>query len=659
MKLLKLKIQNFKRINDFTLSADGKSLNILGANATGKSSIYNAFLWLLFGKDSEGRSDFEIKPSDKEGNPIHFLQTLVEGEFIIDGNQVKLCRTYAEKWSKKRGEENQTMSGHETNYFIDDVPKKKIQYNQFIGVHIDEEMFKVITNPLYFNDEKQLPWKKRREILMSLVQEINDHELIGQSDKFKEIVLRQNSIDETNKYISNQLRKVHDDINETEIRMKEVSASLDENLKVDDLKKEKDDCVLELGDIGNRMSNMSELARNASEHQTKIAVLKSKIDSRVIELKRKANDKQELIELNGKKKLAETELKYANDNLKAKETQLLLVQEDIKTMLDSLSKKNDEYKVPYREPDENDFICPTCHQSLPEGDIESQKNELKSAWLRSKNQLKDECIAIANQGKEKRVQEEKLKADISESNQKISKLENDLQELQVKISQLESQEEVEPDLFADKEYVSMINELKVLQAKVLPSFDEQTKSLQAEKAIANNKLSDVMTRIATYNAQQKSKERLDELKAKMKTLVQEQTDLEKQKLRIDDFISYKCSVIENQLNEKFAGSTTNETIKWRLFETLVNGEIKDTCICLIDGVPFSGANDAAKINVGLAIINVLCKIYSKTAPIFVDNAESVNELIEVNSQVIKLIVSKDNPLKVEVNENKEELKEAI
>lgn len=655
MKLISLKMQNFKRIKEFTLHANGENLDIYGENSTGKSSIYSAFLWLLFGKDSSGYADYNIKPTDKQGNELHHLQTLVEGEFLIDNKPVKLCRAYNEKWSKKKGQEEQTMSGHETQYFIDDVPQKQILYKQYISVHIDEDIFKIITNPLYFNDEKQMPWKKRREILLSLVQNVDDAQLIEQSDQFKEIALRQNSIDETNKYISAKLRKVREDIDETQIRMKEVTSSMDQTLDADILKKEKQEYVLSLGDIENRMTNIAELIRESAEHQTKITVLKSKLENRAAELKRQQHDKIAFTEAKGKLSHTETELRYAKEAYANDKERLRNLQSSIEKMLILLQKKNEAYKTPYAEPDENNFVCPTCKQSLPEEDIEAKRAEIKAAWLNGKTQLKEECTFIVNEGKEKRAEEGRLNTSIAELDLKVNNLKTEMQALRLNLSELEIKEEMEPDIAADSKYQAILTELETLNAKVLPTFDEQMKELQEEKAAVNKKLSGVMEQIAVYNAELKAKDRLVELKTKLKALVKEQATLEKQKLKIDEFLSYKCGILEIQLNEKFTRKVP-ETISWRLFEILVNGEIKDACECLIDGVSFGGANDAAKLNAGLAIIEVLCGVYSKTAPIFIDNAERVNNIIDIDTQMITLRVSKDNPLIIKA---KEELKEAI
>jgi predicted ATP-dependent endonuclease of OLD family len=152
IKINKMFLRNFKGIQALEIYADGADLKIYGDNATGKTTVFDAFTWLLFGKDSLGRSDFGIRTQDINGNVIHNLEHSVECELSIDDTILTLKKVYAEKWTKKRGSAETEFSGHETKYFINEVPSLKKEYEQKIASLINEELFKIITNPLYFNE---------------------------------------------------------------------------------------------------------------------------------------------------------------------------------------------------------------------------------------------------------------------------------------------------------------------------------------------------------------------------------------------------------------------------------------------------------------------------------------------------------------------------
>ena len=166
IKIYNLKLKNFKGIKDLEIVFDGKDTNIYGRNATGKTTIFDAFKWLFFDKDSNDRKDFNIKTLDEKNNPIHYLEHEVEATLIIDGQDMNFKKMLKEKWIKKRGQEQQEFSGHETNYWIDEVPIKKKDYEEKINSIIPESLFKLITDPLFFNN--QMSWKERRELLINI-----------------------------------------------------------------------------------------------------------------------------------------------------------------------------------------------------------------------------------------------------------------------------------------------------------------------------------------------------------------------------------------------------------------------------------------------------------------------------------------------------------
>ena len=148
--LKKLTLSNFKGIKEKEIDFTEKT-NISGDNATGKSTIFDAYSWLLWGKDSFNRKDYEIKPYDENNDIIHNLESSVVGIFDIDGKEIKFERIYKEVWSKKRGSNTETFTGNTTDFYINDVPKKKKEYEDEIGKIVTEDEFNLLSNPLYFN----------------------------------------------------------------------------------------------------------------------------------------------------------------------------------------------------------------------------------------------------------------------------------------------------------------------------------------------------------------------------------------------------------------------------------------------------------------------------------------------------------------------------
>ena len=139
-----------------------------------------------------------------------------------------------------------------------------------------------------------------------------------------------------------------------------------------------------------------------------------------------------------------------------------------------------------------------------------------------------------------------------------------------------------------------------------------------------------------------AEKRILELKDEEKTLSQQIANVEKEQFVIENFVKAKVDALENVVNSKF------KFVKFKMFEEQINGGLRETCEATVNGVPYSDVNTASKINAGLDIINVLSEHYQITAPIFIDNAESVHTLIEMQTQVLRLIVN-ENFKSLEVN----------
>src|SRR5690625_1253859 len=202
IKLIELRLRNFKGIRDFVLKADGESVSVFGDNATGKTTLFDSFVWQLFDKDSQNKSNFDIKTLDEHNNVIHGLEHEVEGVFDINDRRVTLKKVYTEKWTKKRGSVEQEFTGHTTDYYIDGVPTKKKEYTDFIANLVDEDVFKLLTSPTYFNE--QLHWEKRRETLLQVCGDVSDEDVIASSTALAKLpaILNGRSIDDHRKVIA-------------------------------------------------------------------------------------------------------------------------------------------------------------------------------------------------------------------------------------------------------------------------------------------------------------------------------------------------------------------------------------------------------------------------------------------------------------------------
>lgn len=227
MKLIQLSIRNFKNLKGLTFQPEGYDAVLYGDNATGKTAVYDAFMWALFGKDSQNKSDFEIKTLKPDGTPIHHLEHSVEVHLQLeDGELLILKKTLREKWSKKRGYASASFTGHTTEHFVDGVPVPAKLYHQRIAGLMDEDLFRLLTSPHYFN--LQLHWQKRREILLNLCGDLTDAEVIRSNEELKPLaaILDRRSIEDHRKVLAARKKEINRELERIPVRIDEVNRSL-------------------------------------------------------------------------------------------------------------------------------------------------------------------------------------------------------------------------------------------------------------------------------------------------------------------------------------------------------------------------------------------------------------------------------------------------
>ena len=638
IRILELKLRNFKGIKDFTLSPVGKNMNIYGDNATGKTTLMDAFIWLLFDKDSKNSSDFNIKTLDKDGNVIHGLEHEVSAKLDINGKVVELQKIYKEKWTKKRGEAERTLTGHTTDYFINGVPKKKSEYDDYLNHIIDEETFKILTNPLYFN--MQLDWRKRRDLALKICGEANPEEVFNRNRKLLELkpLLMDKSIDELKAEMIARRRKLNEELKSIPYRIDELTREKFE-FDIEALTAEKKALEDKLIELKNTKGidydfRLRAIAGGIKALESEVKELELNITKEIREQLNLANESLADI----KKSLSDAiikmnETKHAVDITKReKERKEKLINE----------LKQEFYKVASSEFSNDSTICPTCKQPLPIDEVDKLKKEFD-------NKKEQRLYEINELGKShKRDLEELisqldiLQKEYSEAEKEVSWLKELLQNKEDEIKTLEEE--------LKSIDITRLPKYKEIQEKLMKLYKEKEEVENLKNAQDNSKeIQDIESRIATINKKiaraelaKENEERVEELKARERELAEMVAETEKVEHLCNQYIITKAELLESRLNSKF------RTVKFKLFDIQINGALNETFVATVNGVPFNDLNDAAKINAGLDIINTLNDYYGCIAPIFIDNRESVNEIVDVKSQVINLIVSKDKELRVEV-----------
>ncbi|MDD7793668.1 AAA family ATPase [Clostridium sp. 'White wine YQ'] len=643
IELKSLKIKNFKGIKNFNINFSNIT-NIFGENATGKSTIFDGFTWLLFDKDSQDRSKFDVQPLDENNNVVHMLETEVEAFLDIEGKEIRLKKILKEKWVKKRGEVESELKGTETSYYIDEVPTKMNEYKKKINEIIDENIFKLITNPLYFSTN--MKWQDRREIILKIVGDITNEKIVSSNEELTKLKDFSNtdSIDELKKVTAAKKKKLTEDKKSIPYRVDELNNSIEEH-DFEAIEFQKRSLLSAINSIESKILDGNKVNEEKLQYQNEIYKLKSKLKE--IEFSEMKNAEKPKIELHNKLEWeVKSKLASLNSDLNSTKREFqnnTLISEKLQKELVDLRVKFEEVQKAPFELDESKFICPTCKRPLDIENIEALKQELSE----NHNQNISKQLANINlEGKRKKEELNKYEDRLLKNNELISSLDSEIKEytaLKVELEEKLSNFTIEIDLDSNEEYQKLLLEIKELEDKINEPVerDQDIHQLMNKKINLQIDLEGINNQLAAKENNEKVKNRINELLEDEKKLAQQIADLEKTEYLCEEFIKTKVNLLEQSINDKF------KYVKFKLFDVQVNGGINECCEALIDGVPFSNANTASQYNAGLDIINALSNFYDVQAPIFIDNRESVNSLIDTNSQIINLIVSKDKPLRIE------------
>lgn len=670
--LKSLHIENFKGIKSLEVNFSNKT-SINGQNAAGKTTIFDAFTWLLFNKNSVGEEKFNIRPLDKDGNRIDNVEIKVVGVLDVEGKEVMLSKVQKQNWVKKRGTNTVTLQGNPNSYEIDGYPKSEADFKAYVSeLSQSEDMFKLLTNPQYFSS---LKWKDQRDILMKLVSETSDVELAKTDGKYAPLINeleKAPSTDDIRAKFSKALTEWKKNQAEIPVRIDEAEKS---KVDVDTAEQEllKTDLERQIKEIELQMKSSSkvidDLEQQKFELQFEINDCKRKANESLIKERRSLDDRKDeaTIKFNDLHKQItklESEIvekKKRIPTLESEKAELgkQYMSEKEKTF-DESSYLFDESKWKF---DESTTVCSLCGQRLPEDKIEQLKTDFEEKKAKAKedaaerlktiresfnNQKVAELNRIASLGTDKKSEIEIMKSDIEDAEKKLPELrEQETEQMKIKNECIKKLSELpeEADLSTNEDYKALMKKNTDLQSQIdsarANSID--TSELESKKLELEAALEDAKTIIAQAAKNVEIDERIAQLQAEQKEIGQKVADQEQMLYLLEEFIRFKLDKVSNSINGHF------NTVNFKLFEMQINGGMKDCCECTVNGVPYSTLNSGHRIVAGLDIIRSLSELYGVSVPIFVDNAESLNEfnVPDMDAQLILLSVSEDMQLKVE------------
>lgn len=661
IRINKLTLENFKCHRHLELDFQGGNASIYGDNATGKTSIYDALTWLLFGKDSLGSSEqtIEIKPLDASGEVRdHRAITSVEAELLVDGEPRSFRRTYRELWTTKRGSNQATYDGNTSEFAADGVPMKKNAFKAKVDEILTEDVFRMLTSVSRFASE--LSWQQRREILFSLAGTMGDREIMSSSLLFQPLLdgMGRLDLDEYRRKLLAEKRQYVGAKTDIPARISEVQKSIDQVQKLDFSQ-----ARVELGRLQAELQGVEtkilEIDHNQAGEKIQGEVREARMDLRELEAENQSfrqsqTDSDPVPALERRAQKLEEELRQKQQALRTarqRRIQAESIREErireytgmIRDMDRNIAARRTAWTEVFRETF-SAGICPTCGQALPAGQLEQAKAAFESDKRRRLDEIQDAAGVLQKQ----KEQVEKLLASAQTHGDEADREKEAQDSLDAAAMALqEAKEQVSGAKRPEIRDVEGYQQRKQQIQNRLDSLNQGLSQLAMDAAGAKRQLQDQADVLRAAMKEQSdiiskeslleySQNRIETLRREAQQAADLLGDIEEKLGLMEQYSRYKASFVEATVNSLF------RLAQFRLAREQANGGMEDRCDVMMNGIPYGSLNNGARINVGIDIINTLGNYYGVRVPLFVDNAESVTVLETAASQVIRLVVSEND-----------------
>lgn len=659
---------NFKGVRDLTIDFNQTVTNIYGRNGAGKTTVFDAFTWLLFGKDSQDRKAFDLKTLDEDGNIIAQLPHEVSAVIEVNGQEITLSRRFTEKWVKRAGKVDKEFDGNKEERFFNDVPCSKKDYEEHIADICDEAVFKFITSPTYFTSQKA---EVQKAMLHRMAGNITDEEVAADNEDFQKLLaeLTGKTLADFKKEISAKKQRIN-------AELVDLPGRIDEK-KRDIAKSEEEDWSSLEAELKQKREARADIEKqlediNAAESASNEAVRKlmREIESLRTERMKRQNEITEEVmrdfyaaqgnknELKHEVELLKQKIASCERDIDTYKKEIAQCEERRNTLLaewQKLNAKQKSIKAETLQIDEAQFVCPTCHRPLDMADIEAKEAQMLKNFEKEREKRLGEVADDIARNKRNGIANNTRKEEYQKN---IELAEASIEEYKKRITSIEASSEytaelVRPDadaaIAADsrnkslQEDIDRLTKEKDTKQQSDGNQNENREELRNGRTTLTQAIETLVAKLAKRTDAEADKRRVSELEKKMQELNIELAELERKEFVIAEFSKARSAAIEARINGLFS------IVRFRWIAVAINGAESETCEATLNGKPYSTCSNAERINIGLDIINAICKSEDIYAPIFVDNAESINDIMPMQSQTINLIVSRDAQLRVEAN----------
>lgn len=650
IKLIRMELRNFKGVAQAEYDF-GDRADISGGNGSGKSTIFEAYLWCLFDKNPAGNTP-KVQPYDTANEIKHQLTTSVRLYIELDGNPLIAERTLKEEWVKPRGTTELVCKGTKSEYAVNEVPMSKAQYNAKLADILPLDKWFILSSIGIIPAMEQ---KTCRAALQAIAPAIDERALAKPYPAVAEALSEGRSIDEL-QAITKKSRtaskqeldgipaaidaqdrlRVEDDFNKAEAELQVVESDL-EALKAEmgslqtagideDAQRRAEEQRRALATLNGRIAEWEFTAEDTYNTQRR------QLNNHQSQLQAEAESIAQRIEMH--KRRAESYLRYIEGEKK-----------NIVGLREEWMQKNAEV---YQEP-AIESVCPTCGQPLPEAQVneaiaKAQRvwNERKVAALQAIQERaeisKRNIEGFAEQNEQDAAQDKADAARLQVLREQVAAYEAKMSYLRKPEQVLQAAEEYQAACQQRDELLSALNAPKTSQSD---SRQERIADIKRQIAERMGKRDELMVRIAGRETNKRIDQERARLEERQRNLADTIAQAEGVEQQILAYRKAKIMAVENGISSLFT------MVRWKMYEpNVTNDGEKEICQAIINGIPYDQQNRATQVNAAIDIVNGFAKAYEVSLPLFIDNAESVTDIIPTNGQCITMTVVKNKQLEI-------------
>lgn len=677
LELKSLRLENYKSFSDFIPGKSNAEFEfghrniISGRNKQGKSTIANAYLDILTGKDAEGNEPNGIRPivNGKEIPKVDIIRSAIVS---INGKEIEIRKITKQKWKRPRGQSEEVFDGNKTSYEIDNRPYTASEFAEYVLDNICKpDVLLSCSNPNVFLsllDKSTVEGRKFLENISGF-----DLNKFIEENGFSEVgdITKGHSIEDTLKVLKKQLteQKKKNDKKSVEIQYERSRGAADKTADIEKLNADKAEAEEIIKSLDAVEENLNNNAKAYDEKAKSILSLKEKANE--IEAGVKAdyrtlirkhveevyNSKRELADLDHKLVLAKADKRNLEKQIEIAKNDLKKAQDNWKEKSAEVFDESDMEAIKAETFDAASTICPTCHQALPEADIERLKASFEESRARrierEENRKREFYDALDRQL-------ESIKKNGEQASQTLKEMKETLEKAEAEIIVLEANREAvvkklneteavmlpsEPDISLNPEYKKLTEEINALEAELshMSNYKDDREETRKSRDAYIKKIADIEAEIKAINkAKEDSQNRLKTMEFELREMSQTAADIERQIYALTNFSIKKNEALADLINPYF------KEFQFNFLSYTQEGNPVEVCEMIRNGIRYRNLNYSDQLICKVDLICGIQKLQGISLTVFVDNAESINDdrLPDTDRQMIFLKVTEED-LKVE------------